>query len=1685
MKALQKINGFVSISSGMQSLICLFISAWYLLKRPSSLVFNFGISVGEFFSTMFSGNYIRRVFFLIVFFSVVAFHANAQRQYFRVLGGIPHLPVFTDEAQANSVIGTPEAGMLIYSEADLAPLLNVGGAWVNLCLEKQWTGGVDYFKIEKGIPFIPLKASTSGTIPSGAVFFSSVENSVMVADDGRSFRKITLLNAGTSSFSNNPGFEALGGEEKLFRLPIFTTLPTAGVEQGAICIDASSKSIHFYDSGWNRLNCGFVCGGSITVNHLTTNLVAPENKTLLYGTVTEIPGEPTKCWTTKNLGADEQAMSVDASSNKLLAAGWYWQFNRKQGYKHDGATRTPSTTWIDPIVENTNWQDINDPCVLELQEGWRLPTYTEWYNVITTNSWNVMDDAWNSDLKLHAAGFLHETYGTIQERGRQGLFASSSIDSDDTGYLLDMSSTYILLSSRFKSYGSSVRCIRDPNYSALAPAQPGPIYNGPDVICTNTCYTYKINAVAGATSYEWSFSGLGEWNVSTDGLSCTLCPTSLGNYGGGVLSVVAKNAYGSSNPISFSIDISVYTITYGTYICRTGIDGQVKNVSYNYNGQWTGAGGGTFIAKNTNGIPTTDLVVDPDTGQIDVYASKAGGYYVCFDADNGCSSCCRVTICDTPVSPYIEYPETHVCQYPNTLLHPSVVTPSNQNPDPFSGGTYYGGFSSDDGLVIDYTTGAINVGASEVGTHIITYTPNPLCCPDVKVTTVIRIDALPTGDFAILREPTCDNPTADISLSFDVHPPYPAPTAPSPQLFYPPDHNGYYVRIYDLSVTSLCGYVQWWDAPYGGNQLDTYTDLVNGRTYYASQCYSDERVAITVYLVDYSVPAPTPAAPPVYPPTNPISWTIYNATGSVVTSGGGSITGTGTYAVEGLEPGTYTCIATNEETGCNSQAITITILPPPDDCLLYTIIPDCVSGKTDVQICLTDLVTDLNNLTGWTLDVDGPTSSTGNSFTSACITIQDLDPGNYKFIAKNGTITSQISVTIDPICCPPDINVTAIDCTTKEGSVVICVNNYETNGSCDWNLTWTDPDGNTESDKNITDRCVSKYNLGPGTYTVVVENNKASCPPVTTTVTLNCPDNCRPEPIDYTLVRETTCDRKTADITITGLPSTGNWTLTPGDIGGTGTSTQIKDLPPGTYSYVVTDESGCFSDTLTVNILCPDGCTAEVPPYRVMRQPDCDNKTADVVFELPDGVWTVNPGKNVTSNALYPIYGLAPGTYYYTFTNAEGCVSDTVTVTIQCPTGCFDKVVAEIIREPICENKTADVRISGMPSGDWIINPGGYTGNGTEEIIYNVPVGTYTFTVTDQFGCIQDKAIVITIDCPPNCHAGCEVPIFRTTVPDCKTKTFDLHIENLPTGKWDLYPGNYSGNGGTLDIYGLTPGVQYVYTLVDEDQYTATYVVFVEPPCCPVTVTVLCVPAGHDLEKIWTDHSEVIISGLPEGGCTLTQLSPTQKSPISVSGTTHTFYSLPNGTYKYRMTNQWGCEFDITFVVDCHFISWKILREPVCGGSTTADIEFSNLPADGWKIVPGQAGGAPTGTQPIFGEGTTKVLTNIAQGDYTYEIYNLHEELLTNLSVTVPYPGDGTVPSVQLLNQDCAGKKTASIYVDHLPFVWTIYIGSLIEQTGEGAFKQFDNVPMGTYSVSVLNHSTGCISDPVSVRICE
>ena len=294
---------------------------------------------------------------------------------------------------------------------------------------------------------------------------NSASNVLYIQSDGN-------IGIGTASPASTAAVDIIS-TDKGFLIPRLTqsqigsiSLPANGLQ--VFCTDNGKMYIYVDALGqWKEVAYSsevivppFTCGIPITVNHSTGN-VAPVSKTVTYGTVSNIPGETSKCWITSNLGADHQATAVNDATE--ASAGWYWQFNRMQGYKHDGTIRIPNTTWISSIDENSDWLTANDPCVLLLGSGWRLPTSTEWTNVDASGGWTDWNGPWNSALHIHAPGHLISSDGSLNYQGIYGNYWSSSQGNNSQGWLLRTASYMCEMnySDAWKAHGFSVRCLRE------------------------------------------------------------------------------------------------------------------------------------------------------------------------------------------------------------------------------------------------------------------------------------------------------------------------------------------------------------------------------------------------------------------------------------------------------------------------------------------------------------------------------------------------------------------------------------------------------------------------------------------------------------------------------------------------------------------------------------------------------------------------------------------------------------------------------------------------------------------------------------------------------------------------------------------------------------------------------------------------------------------------------------------------------------------------------------------------------------------------------------------------------------------------------------------------------------------------------------------------------------------------
>ena len=194
--------------------------------------------------------------------------------------------------------------------------------------------------------------------------------------------------------------------------------------------------------------------------------------TVTYGSVENTTTG--KCWMDRNLGAS----GVATAYNDSEAYGDLFQWGRlDDGHQNrfSGTTSTRSSSdspghssfithtaspydWRDPQNDNL-WQGdggINDVC----PAGWRVPIETELNNERLSWSSNDYHGAYASPLKFVAGGSRNED-GSLRNVGSSGRYWSSSVSGSYTRALDFDNSSLAGMSSDYRVYGRSVRCIRD------------------------------------------------------------------------------------------------------------------------------------------------------------------------------------------------------------------------------------------------------------------------------------------------------------------------------------------------------------------------------------------------------------------------------------------------------------------------------------------------------------------------------------------------------------------------------------------------------------------------------------------------------------------------------------------------------------------------------------------------------------------------------------------------------------------------------------------------------------------------------------------------------------------------------------------------------------------------------------------------------------------------------------------------------------------------------------------------------------------------------------------------------------------------------------------------------------------------------------------------------------------------
>ena len=341
----------------------------------------------------------------------------------------------------------------------------------------------------------------------------------------------------------------------------------------------------------------------------------------------------------------------------------------------------------------------------------------------------------------------------------------------------------------------------------------------------------------------------------------------------------------------------------------------------------------------------------------------------------------------------------------------------------------------------------------------------------------------------------------------------------------------------------------------------------------------------------------------------------------------------------------------------------------------------------------------------------------------------------YTYVWSNGSTNSAISN-----LAPGTYNVVITDangCTANKSVIItepavisntLKVKNVSCNGGNDASIEVTSSGGTAPftylwSHNNATTATIT--GLVSGTYNVQVKdaNNCIKTEQIIIT---------QPDILTATIASKNVSCNGTytgeATVNVVGgtTPYTYNWN------NGITTATN-NGLRPGTFSVTVTDAKGCTVNS-SVTITEPTVLTV----FTKQTKAGCNGATTNSVMATPSG--GTQPYTYLWSNGITTANAdnLLPGTYTLTVTDAKGCkVNETVSVVATA------NLSLSFNKKNISCNGLTNGNATAVVTGGKAPFTYSWSTGSINQSINNLGVGTYTLTVTDDYGCTVTETVDI------------------------------------------------------------------------------------------------------------------------------------------------------------------------------------------------------------------------------------------------------------------------------------------------------------------------------------------------------
>ena len=582
--------------------------------------------------------------------------------------------------------------------------------------------------------------------------------------------------------------------------------------------------------------------------------------------------------------------------------------------------------------------------------------------------------------------------------------------------------------------------------------------------------------------------------------------------------------------------------------------------------------------------------------------------------------------------------------------------------------------------------------------------------------------------------------------------------------------------------------------------------------------------------------------------------TTFCAGGSVaLTSSAGTSylwsNGATTASISPTTAGTYTVQVTNAA-GCQSvasagTAVTVNALPSQPT----------ISAGGSTTFCAGGSVTLTSSAGTSYLWSNGATTTSISPAISGTYSVQVTNAFGCQSVVSAGT-----TVTVNALPSQPTISAGGATTFCSGGSVTLT-------SSAGSTYLWSD--GSMSASINPS---------SSGTYTVQV-TNAAGCQSVASASTVVTVNSAPSQPTITAGGATTFCAG--GSVTLTSSAGT-SYLWSNG-----ATTASISPTTAGTYTVQVTNAAGCQSTasnatTVTVNAL------PVIAQGTVTNPTSCtiDNGSVEITGTgTGDLSWTGTSGGSLTGITLpATISGLSDGSFNITFTNASGCLSNTINSSLTAPSAPAAPTITPTGATAFCAGGSVTLTSS---------NGAGYLwSNGeTTASIQVSDAGSYTVSITDASGCSSaaSAGTTITVNALPIIATG--------TVTNPSSCTVDNgSIEVTGTGTGDLsWTGTASGNSTAITLPSTIGSL-------GDGSYDITFTDALGCTSLPLNAS-LSLPGTPSAPIISASGALTFCEG---GSVTLT--SSTGTSYLWSNGeTTASIDVVADGTYSVIITNVDGC----------------------------------------------------------------------------------------------------------------------------------------------------------------------------------